>query len=154
MVYQDGPLGVGWTHNWVQTATAGSDLLRSMGSQLAIEATVTVAALFVVMDLAADTTQPVDKLAITELSMNWWNDQISGNTVTVSLPDQDLVFVKLANGTYVNPMMPLNLSKTETEPLPTQRLSRRSGILTPVAIFQRGYFPSESLLLSVTLAGF
>jgi YD repeat-containing protein len=96
-----GPLGLGWTHNWAVTASAGSDGFRAMGSESPVNAVASITELFVVLDLLSDTTLPVDKLVILHVCNQWWVDQLSGNTVTVSIPgQQDLVFTLMPDGSY------------------------------------------------------
>lgn len=96
----NGPLGLGWSHQWVVTATAGSDYLRSFGTESPIEAASTIAALYITTDLCGDDTQPVNKVAILELATDWWIDQLTGNAVTVHLPDGDSTFIKLVDGSF------------------------------------------------------
>ena len=93
-------LGLGWTHNLLTQLTQTYDLYRCMGSQRAVEAAVTIAELFVALDLLSDTTLPCDKLSVLLISANWWADQLSENAVLVSFPEGDVVFAKLADGTY------------------------------------------------------
>jgi RHS repeat-associated protein len=100
----NGPLGLGWTHNWAASARLSSDGLRAMGSYSPISAAASIVEIFVSLDLLSDTALPVDKMVIVSLSNQWWVDQLTGNTVTVSMPDdEDLIFTLLTDGTYVAP---------------------------------------------------
>lgn len=101
----NGPLGLGWTHNWAINTKVGSNGFIALGSQSAIKAAASIVELFVVLDLLADTTLPVDKLVIVHICDQWWVDQLSNNIVTVSMPDfRDLEYVLLPDGSYASPL--------------------------------------------------
>ncbi len=97
---QDSPLGLGWTHNYGVTATAGSDGLKGLASDSVIDGTASIVEIFVCLDLLSDTTLPVDKLVIVTLCNQWWVDQLTGNVVTVTFQDGARTFTKLPDLTY------------------------------------------------------
>lgn len=100
----NGPLGLGWTHNWAASAQVGSDAFVAMGSQSPVSAVATITELYVALDLASDTALPVDKLVMLHIANQWWVDQLTNNVVTMSMPDdQDLDFVLMPDGTYNPP---------------------------------------------------
>lgn len=104
---ENGPLGLGWTHNWASRVQLSpehfgySDGFLGLGSESPISAVASITQLFVNLDILSDTTLPVDKLVIAHLSDQWWVDQMTNNIVTVQMPDdEDLVFTVLPDGTY------------------------------------------------------
>jgi RHS repeat-associated protein len=100
----NGPLGLGWTHNWAASATVGSDGFVALGSQSPVSAAASITELYVLLDLLSDATLPVDKLVMCHIANQWWVDQLTNNVVTVSMPDdQDLEFVLMPDGTYSPP---------------------------------------------------
>lgn len=107
---ENGPLGLGWTHNWDSNVLATSDGLGladgflGLGSESPISAVASITHLFVNLDILSDTSLPVDKIVIAHVSDQWWVDQLSNNIVTIRLAnDEDLVFTLLPDGTYQPP---------------------------------------------------
>lgn len=98
--YNNGTLGWGWTHNHAMTAKVDSDGLAAMGNEFALQGAATIAQIFVAMDVAADTAQPVVKLVTMSIANKWWVDQIVLNAVIVRITGNSFVFVKQPNGTY------------------------------------------------------
>jgi len=97
----NGPLGLGWTHNWAASAKLGSDGFVALGSESPINAVASIVEIYVGLDLLSDTTLPVDKLVMVHLANQWWVDQLTNNVVSVSMPDdEDVVFTLLPDGTY------------------------------------------------------
>jgi RHS repeat-associated protein len=100
----NGPLGLGWSHNWAASARLSSDGLIGMGSQSPVNAVAAITELYVTIDLLTDAALPVDKLVMATLCNQWWVDQLTGNIVTVSMPDnRDLQYALLPDGTYSAP---------------------------------------------------
>lgn len=101
----NGPLGLGWTHNWATSATVGSDGFIALGSQSPISAAASITELYVLLDILSDTTLPVDKLVMGHICNQWWVDQLTNNIVTISLPDnRDMVYSLQPDGTYASPL--------------------------------------------------
>ncbi len=99
----DGPLGLGWTHNWNHSVTTNSDGLLAMASQSPLSGAAGLVAMFVTMDLYRDLTKPLDKWVTVAITNRWLLDQSRDNTAIVSLPGDTQVFVKQPNGTYIAP---------------------------------------------------
>ena len=60
----NGPLGLGWRHNWSTTATLGSNGFLGLGSQSPSNAVAAITEIYVALDLLSDTALPVDKLVM------------------------------------------------------------------------------------------
>lgn len=122
-------LGLGWSHNWIYTASLVSEPLRALGSQSGIEAALSITEFFVSLDLNSDASQPVTKLAVLLLSGDWWAGQLCNNAYSLSFPDGDYTYVLLPDGTY-NPQQndngiltaPLGGTVTHTTPQQEQKI--------------------------------
>lgn len=101
---QDGPMGLGWSHNLNITAQIGSDGFKGMGSESPIDAASAIVGAFVTSDLMSDTTKPLAKMLIGTLAQRWWVDQLIDNTVDVAQPNSTQRFTKLADGSYNPPL--------------------------------------------------
>lgn len=93
-------LGLGWRHNWMTSVSVGSDVSKGLGAESPIDGALSIAEMFVTLNMLSDGTLPVDKMGIVALCHQWWTDLMSGNIVTVSLPEYEYVFTKLADGSY------------------------------------------------------
>lgn len=102
--YLNGAMGRGWSHNFMNTARSTSNGLLAMGDISAIQGAATIAQLFVNSDIASDTTFSVSKLVTMCLSDAWWVDQLVNNTVVISTPRNSKSFVKLPDGSFVQPI--------------------------------------------------
>jgi RHS repeat-associated protein len=105
--YVNGPLGLGWTHNYNITATVNSDGYLALGQQSALPAVAVIAAMYAIQDLCTTTTDtqlPCDKHVIASLCSTWWGDQAIQNTVVIQMPEGAQVFALLPNGTYAPPL--------------------------------------------------
>jgi YD repeat-containing protein len=107
---ENGPLGLGWTHNFAMRAklslngTPLSDGYLGLGSESPICAVASITQLFVTLDVLKDNALPVDKLVIAHLCDQWWVDNLTQNIVTVEMPGaEDLVFTKLPDGSFQSP---------------------------------------------------
>lgn len=98
--YEDGPLGLGWRHNWLRSVIESSDGFRGLGSNSSIDAAASIVETFVSLDLLADTVYPITKMMTVSLGLSWWSDQMSNNLATVQLPENTLSFAKLPDGSY------------------------------------------------------
>ncbi len=131
---QSGPMGNGWTPDFDAHVSVGStdapgngagpysDGFLALGSESPISAVASITHLFVNLDILSDTALPVDKLVIAHLADQWWADNLTGNIVTVRMPDEDLVFTKLPDGSFQQPrdnastLTPVSLSYKMTTP--------------------------------------
>ena len=101
--HQAGPLGRGFTHNWVSTAAAGSDGLQGMGEDSALDAVGVIAERLVSLDLIADAAMPLDKMVVATLGARWSGDQLLDNIVVVKNGLNGEIYTKLPDGTYNAP---------------------------------------------------
>lgn len=99
----DKGLGLGWNHNFSVSAKSGHDSLLSLADQSPIAGVATIVELFVAVDLLTDLTRPHDKFVIASLAAQWLSDNIVNNVVNIVTAAETTQFVKLPDGTYVNP---------------------------------------------------
>jgi RHS repeat-associated protein len=104
MRFNDGPLGLGWTHNFAGKASLGSNGFLAMGETTANFGVSTIVNLFVALDLISDTARPLVKTVVATIGDAWWIDQIFENIVTVTVGTEYIVFVKLPDGTFAAPL--------------------------------------------------
>lgn len=100
---KNGPLGLGWTHNFAAAATIGSDSLQGMGDDSGIDAVAAIAEIFVTNDIFSSPSVnaiPLDRQVIAKVAHRWFGDQLLNNTVAVSTGTSGQLFVKLPDGTY------------------------------------------------------
>ncbi|WP_340676530.1 DUF6531 domain-containing protein, partial [Paraglaciecola sp.] len=100
---QVGPLGKGWTHNLVSSATMSSDGFQSLGEDSALDAVNSIVEMMVSLDLLSDVAKPLDKIVIATLGQNWFGQQLINNTVIVKQGLNGEVFTKLPDSTYNAP---------------------------------------------------
>lgn len=101
--YQDGPLGLGWKHNFQMNAQKATDALMGMGTHSIIGAAAAIAELYIAVDLQSDATKPFSKYITCALASQWFIDNLIDNAVLVSTGQKSLMFVKLRDGTYMPP---------------------------------------------------
>ncbi|WP_230624925.1 MULTISPECIES: RHS repeat-associated core domain-containing protein [Burkholderia] len=100
---ENGPLGKGWTHNFNQTVTAGSDGFQAMGEDSALDAVGAIIEHKVSLDVLGDPTYRILNIVIAALGQRWYGDQLVNNTVIVTRGLNGEVFVALPDGTYNPP---------------------------------------------------
>ncbi|CAN5129292.1 hypothetical protein BH10PSE6_BH10PSE6_20880 [soil metagenome] len=103
-LYDKGPLGAGWSHNFAMNATQNSDGLKGMAQDSPIDGAAAIAAAYVIQDLMSDATKPLDKVIIASLAQKWLMDRLINNTVNVAMGTQSEQFVLLADGSF-NPRL-------------------------------------------------
>lgn len=96
-------LGLGWSHNFAITAKPGHASLLSLADQSPIAGAASIVALFVATNLLSDLTRPHDKFVTASLGAQWLADNVVNNVVNIVNPMNTTQFVKLPDGTYVNP---------------------------------------------------
>lgn len=101
--FQDGVLGLGWSHNFSMGVQVGTDALMGMGDQSTTGAAAAIAEIFVSVDLQSDLTKPFDKYIVSALSAQWFIDNLINNCVTISTGHQMSTFVKLPGTAYAAP---------------------------------------------------
>ncbi len=99
----NGPLGLGWSHNWNHSVAQNSDGLLAMGSESPVSGATGLVAMFVTVDLYRDLAKPLDKWVTVAVTNRWLLDQSRNNTAFVSLPGDTQVFVKQPDGSYIAP---------------------------------------------------
>ncbi|MGE0254355.1 MAG: RHS repeat-associated core domain-containing protein [Alphaproteobacteria bacterium] len=102
--YQDGPLGLGWTHDFAMSAGINSDGFRGLGKDSPIDAAAAIAAIYIARDLLSDTSFPLDRMMIATLVQRWFMDRLINNTVNVNLARETRQFLRLADGSYNPPL--------------------------------------------------
>ena len=77
--------------------------MAGMGEQTVIGAAGTIVEAFVTYNLQTDLTKPFDKYIACALANQWFVDNLSLNTVTLTSGFSQRTFVKLPDGTYASP---------------------------------------------------
>jgi len=126
--HRDGPLGLGWSHNFDIRATPGSDGFQAFGKDSPLDAVATLVETFVSLDLlaAAGTSASASELLVAMLAQRWFMDQRTDNTVTVQQPDRTSVFVRLPDGTFSPP--PGSASTLIEDPDGSHQLITKQGV--------------------------
>ena len=103
---KNGPLGLGWTHNFAITALADSDGFEGMAATSPVSGAAAIAAIYVVQDILnnANNAKPLDRMMIGVEAERWLMDQLTGNIVAVTQPGSGEHFTKLADGSYNPPI--------------------------------------------------
>ena len=101
--YQNGPLGLGWRHNWQMTAKENSNPFLGLGLYSPIDAAASIAEMFVTLDLLADTDYPVLNMVTVALANSWWCDEMTKNVVIVDSAYRTETFTRLPDGSYHAP---------------------------------------------------
>jgi RHS repeat-associated protein len=104
----DGPLGLGWTHNFAVSISNGSNGLRAAGEISPKETAATIAHSFVLLKLSLGISYPtfIDLLnvLINIVSSQWLMDEIfTNNAATVTDSGASRTFIKLVDGGYNPP---------------------------------------------------
>jgi RHS repeat-associated protein len=112
-------LGLGWTHNFSITALADSDGFQGFGEDSPISGASAIATIFVLQDIfnnQTDNKKPIVQMVMGVQTERWLMDQLTGNVVNVNQGGTVEEFVRLADGTYKEP---LGSSASLTENLTT-----------------------------------
>ncbi len=100
--FEDGPLGLGWTHSFQITALPESDGFQGLGADSPIDAAAAMVEQVVANDLLyGDKT--VERLVVASVAHRWFMDQLIDNVVTVSEPEATSKYVKLPDESYHPP---------------------------------------------------
>ena len=97
-------LGMGWTHNWESSVSHATDV----GVLLPQAETVTAAPMLmaVMIALEAGRADTVQASVVSGIALNWLQEQVAANIVTVNGGGQSGRFVRLVDGTWRNPASP------------------------------------------------
>ncbi len=123
--FTDGPLGLGWTHNFATNLSAGSNGLRATGEVSAKEAATVIAHCYILTELALASSPSLTKVLIASMSSIWLMDQMTDNAITLNDISESRTFIKLIDGTFNPPpgyadTMVKNLDGTFTSKNPQQ----------------------------------
>jgi RHS repeat-associated protein len=99
---QDGPVGLGWTHNLDIAATVLSDSFQSLGDDSALDAVPHIVSLYVNWDLLCAYPSNLQSVVAT-ISQAWLLDQLTDNLATIAQGAGRMHFVKGPDGTYNEP---------------------------------------------------
>ncbi len=105
--FKNGPLGLGWTHNFASTVSVNSDGYKGLGEESPIEAAAAIVAAYAEIDLFGISTTQYDIITVATVNLieNWAIGQLSSNTVVMRIADEEYVFTKLADGSYNSPLL-------------------------------------------------
>ena len=98
----DGPLGLGWTHNYSLGTSVSSNPAQGLGEISPIDAAAALAEIYVATDVLKG-TKTKERLVIATLAHRWFMDQLINNSVSVSQPGNTQQYSKLPDGTYNPP---------------------------------------------------
>lgn len=96
---QNGPTGLGWTHNFNITAAVLSDGFKGMGADSPLDAAASIAELYVTGDILQG-TKTKENIVVATLCHRWFMDQQIKNVVSIRQPQESLQFTKLPAGGY------------------------------------------------------
>lgn len=112
---EDGPLGLGWGHNFDKTANVYTDVMQALGEDSPIDAVGTIAAIYVILDLFSHPEQPhrkpFERYVMADCVIAWWLEQVFKNAVAMELGERTEIFIKLPDGSY-NPPQDSNATLT------------------------------------------
>lgn len=101
---EDGPLGLGWSHNHHMLLATRSDGLASLASESPVQGAAGIAQMYVTVDLYRDLDKPLDKWVVAAIANKWLVDQSAKNVVRVTTGTVTHEFVKLPDGSYARPL--------------------------------------------------
>ncbi|MBX9770283.1 MAG: hypothetical protein K2X29_02875, partial [Candidatus Obscuribacterales bacterium] len=98
-------LGFGWCHNWQIRASKNSDGFVAFGSEQVTGAAAALACLYTIRDIVlSDTSMPINNLVVNCIIQEFLIAQLVDNVVRLQFGGSFLVFTKLPNGTYLQPL--------------------------------------------------
>ncbi len=97
---ENGPLGLGWKHNFQMSVEETSEGFRPMGTGFATESAAFIAMSVVGVDLMMDQSKPLTETLICAIGAQWLMDNISANAVVVKFGHDSLTFVKAPDGSF------------------------------------------------------
>ncbi|NNK13739.1 MAG: hypothetical protein HKP52_05845, partial [Desulfofustis sp.] len=102
MRLDDGPLGLGWMHNFHTAARVDSDGLQGMGEDSPVDAAAAIVEHYVANDILYG-SKAIERVVIATIAHRWFMDQLIDNMVSVSEPDYTKRFLRLPDGSYNPP---------------------------------------------------
>jgi len=97
----DGPLGLGWSHNFQMRVYPDSDGMVMLGTADPTSAAAAIVEMFVSVELYKDLSRPHDKFVTTVLMNQWLIDQLAENVVSIHDGSSLMQFIKLPDDSYV-----------------------------------------------------
>ena len=101
--YQDGPLGLGWSHNYDISVNTSSNGFQGLGEDSAIDAAAFVAATFVDQKVLTSQKPQAEKAVISAIIQDWLMRNLTDNAVIVKAPGETKQFIRLPNGEFSPP---------------------------------------------------
>src|SRR5207244_3158295 len=95
-------LGHGWTHNLQVSLTMGSDALQALGDDSALDASGTIAAMYVLRNLYSG-TQSHPSLVTGMFVTDWWANSLRNNAVVVQEGLTKKTFMRNPDGVTFTP---------------------------------------------------
>jgi RHS repeat-associated protein len=123
---EDGPMGLGWTHNLDITAQVRSDSFQALGEDSVVDAAAHIVALYVTWDILKSDYEDITENMIASLCQTWLMDQMMDNIVTIEQGGGITKFVKDPDGVYCPP--PGTATKLTIQQDDTFRLKNNGGI--------------------------
>lgn len=110
----DTGLGMGWTHNWESSVSHSTDA----GVLFPAAESVTAAPMLMsaMIALEAGRADTIQASVVAGVALDWLQEQVAANVLTVNGGGQTGRFVRLVNGTWRNPASPTESVSPATEP--------------------------------------
>jgi RHS repeat-associated protein len=104
--FNDGALGLGWTHNYNWNLAVSSDGYKGLGDDSPIEAAAAIVSILATTDIANTFTAGYTTVAAAAIALSeyWLIGQLAQNTVVLKTPTTEEVFYLLPDGTYHSPL--------------------------------------------------
>lgn len=138
---ENNSMGLGWTHNWMYSATIASDGFESLGINSPISGAASIVQWYVLLDLiGSDAALPIELVLTVNECHSWWVEQSTENVVEVRFPNRDYSFSLLPDGSYSAPFdadLDLTLSDGHyqvTSDVRTRYLFSTDGQLLEIAL--------------------
>ncbi len=101
--FEDGPLGLGWTHSLDIQALVKSDSFQFLGMDSPIDAAAQIVSLYIACDLPDQWSHIGIKDMSSALCTAWMMDQITNDVVVIKQGSSTTTFVRDPNGVYNPP---------------------------------------------------
>jgi len=126
---QDGPLGLGWTHNFDISANVKSDSFQALGADSPIDAAAHIVALCVSHDVLTNDSDGLADNVIASLIESWLMDQMMDNVVNIEQGGGKMQFTRVpVPALWMNgPMRTTIRSISPTPAASSAALPARSG---------------------------
>ncbi|MBN1295170.1 hypothetical protein JXA80_00220 [bacterium] len=98
----NGPLGLGWTHNWQSRLERDSDYQSCLGGRTFYDMLPAVVSQYVTMDLLRNGLE-LDRMAMAALINRWFMDSLLHNRMTAGGNGASWVFCRTVDGTWAGP---------------------------------------------------